>query len=147
MLFAFDPLRQAVMLCGGDKTGDKRFYATMMPIAEKEFMDYLNALGWVMAKPLNKLLKKVNPDVVQAATVRAEQEILELRISMLREQLELSQVEMAHRLGISQPSVANLEKRGQEIKLSSLKRYVEAMGGKLTVDVQLPDGRHIGMNF
>ncbi|WP_320151023.1 helix-turn-helix domain-containing protein [uncultured Tolumonas sp.] len=100
-----------------------------------------------MAKPLNELLKQVNPEVVQAAKKQAEQEILELRLSMLREQLELSQVEMANRLGISQPSVANLEKRGQEIKLSSLKRYVEAMGGKLTVDVQLPDGRHIGMNF
>ncbi|KAB7697140.1 helix-turn-helix domain-containing protein [Plesiomonas shigelloides] len=100
-----------------------------------------------MAKSLNELLKKVNPDVVQAAKERAEQEILEMRLSMLREQLELSQVEMAQRLGISQPSVANLEKRGQEIKLSSLKRYVEAMGGKLTLDVQLPDGRHIGMNF
>lgn len=100
-----------------------------------------------MAKPLNELLKQVNPEVVQAAKEQAEQEILELRLSMLREQLELSQVEMANRLGISQPSVANLEKRGQEIKLSSLKRYVEAMGGKLTVDVQLPDGRHIGMNF
>ena len=100
-----------------------------------------------MAKSLNELLKKVNPDVVQAAKERAEQEILEMRLSMLREQLELSQVEMAQRLGISQPSIANLEKRGQEIKLSSLKRYVEAMGGKLTLDVQLPDGRHIGMNF
>ena len=100
-----------------------------------------------MAKSLNELLKKVNPNVVQAAKERAEQEILEMRLSMLREQLELSQVEMAQRLGISQPSVANLEKRGQEIKLSSLKRYVEAMGGKLTLDVQLPDGRHIGMNF
>ncbi len=100
-----------------------------------------------MAKPLNELLKKVNPEVVQAAKEQAELEILELRLSMLREQLELSQVEMANRLGISQPSVANLEKRGQEIKLSSLKRYVEAMGGKLTVDVQFPDGRHIGMNF
>ena len=95
-----------------------------------------------MAKPLNELLNKVNPEVVQAAKEQAELEILELRLSMLREQLE-----MAHRLGISQPSVANLEKRGQEIKLSSLKRYVEAMGGKLTVDVQFPDGRHIGMNF
>jgi Helix-turn-helix. len=78
-----------------------------------------------MAKPLNELLKKVNPEVVQAAKEQAEQEILELRLSMLREQLELSQVEMAHRLGISQPSVANLEKRGQEIKLSSLKRMLK----------------------
>ena len=100
-----------------------------------------------MAKPLNELLKKVNPDVVRAAAERAEEEILEIRLAMLREQLELSQVEMAQRLGISQPSIANLEKRGQEIKLSTLKRYVEAMGGKLTLDVQLPDGRHIGMNF
>ena len=53
-----------------------------------------------MAKPLNELLKKVNPEVVQAAKEQAELEILELRLSMLREQLELSQVEMAHRLGI-----------------------------------------------
>ena len=100
-----------------------------------------------MAKPLDELLKKVKPEIVQAAKKQAEQEIFEIRLSMLREELELSQVEMAKNLGISQPSVANLEKRGQEIKLSSLKRYVEAMGGKLTLDVQLPDGRHIGMNF
>ncbi|MFG1488670.1 helix-turn-helix domain-containing protein [Oceanospirillum sp. HFRX-1_2] len=99
-----------------------------------------------MAKPLNQLLEKVNPDVVKAAEQRAEKEILELKIAMLREQLELSQVEMAKRLGISQPSVANLEKRGAEIKLSSLKRYVEAMGGKLSLDVRLPDGSHIGVN-
>ncbi len=99
-----------------------------------------------MAKPLNQLLEKVNPDVVKAAEQRAEKEILELKIAMLREQLELSQVDMAKRLGISQPSVANLEKRGAEIKLSSLKRYVEAMGGKLSLDVQLPDGSHIGVN-
>ena len=31
VFFAFDPLRQAVMLCGGDKTGDKHFYETMIP--------------------------------------------------------------------------------------------------------------------
>ncbi len=41
VFFAFDPLRQAVMLCGGDKTGDKHFYETMISIAEREFMDYL----------------------------------------------------------------------------------------------------------
>lgn len=41
VFFAFDPLRQAVMLCGGDKTGNKRFYETMLPIAEREFLNYL----------------------------------------------------------------------------------------------------------
>lgn len=99
-----------------------------------------------MAKPLNELLKKLNPNVVQASKEQAVQEIFEIRLAMLREELELSQAQMAERLGVSQPSIANLEKRGQEIKLSSLKRYVDAMGGKLTLNIELADGRHIGMS-
>lgn len=42
--YVFDPLRQAVMLCGGDKTGDKRFYKRMMPIAENIYKAYLETL-------------------------------------------------------------------------------------------------------
>lgn len=34
ILFAFDPARQAVLLCGGDKAGDRRFYDRMIPLAE-----------------------------------------------------------------------------------------------------------------
>lgn len=48
-----------------------------------------------MTKPLNQLLEKLNHDVVKAAEQRAEKEILELKTSMLREQLKPSQVEMA----------------------------------------------------
>ena len=73
-----------------------------------------------MAKPLSALIAKTHPDVVRAAKVRAEQEILELRLAKLRE-------------------------RGAEIKLSSLKRYVEAMGGKLSLDIELPNGQHMGI--
>jgi hypothetical protein len=38
---AFDPLRQAVLLLGGDKTGDNRFYTAMIPIAEAIWEAYL----------------------------------------------------------------------------------------------------------
>lgn len=100
-----------------------------------------------MAKPLSELIKQVDPAIVQAAQEQAQREIFDMRLALLREQLELSQVELANRLGISQPSIANLEKRGQEIKLSSLKRYVEAMGGKLTLNIELADGKHIGMSL
>ncbi len=48
-----------------------------------------------MSKPLNQLLEKLNPDVVKAAEQRAEKEIQELKTTMLRKQLEPSQVEMA----------------------------------------------------
>ena len=39
--FAFDPKRQAIVLCAGDKTGDKRFYEKMIPLADKEFSQHL----------------------------------------------------------------------------------------------------------
>ncbi|GKX59117.1 hypothetical protein SOASR031_14320 [Leminorella grimontii] len=47
-------------------------------------------------------------------------------------------------LGIKQPTVAGMEKPGRDLKLSTLKRYVEAAGGKLRLDVELPDGSHYG---
>lgn len=40
--YAFDPLRQAVVLCAGDKTGkEKRFYKEMIPLAESIYAQYL----------------------------------------------------------------------------------------------------------
>ncbi|KTD29333.1 type II toxin-antitoxin system RelE/ParE family toxin [Legionella maceachernii] len=44
VFFAFDPERQAVLLCGGDKTGNKRFYDIMIPIAEQEFLNHLSEI-------------------------------------------------------------------------------------------------------
>lgn len=42
--FVFDPLRQAVVLCAGDKTGDKRFYKKMIPLAKAIYQKYLDQL-------------------------------------------------------------------------------------------------------
>lgn len=39
--FAFDPLRQAIVLCAGDKSNDKKFYERMIAIADQEFVNYL----------------------------------------------------------------------------------------------------------
>jgi hypothetical protein len=41
IVYAFDPLRQAVPLLGGDKTGDDRFYAWIIPKAETVWERYL----------------------------------------------------------------------------------------------------------
>ncbi len=43
-LFAFDPRRSAILLIGGNKTGDKRFYAKMIPIADELFDEHLRQL-------------------------------------------------------------------------------------------------------
>lgn len=44
ILYAFDPERQALLLVGGNKTGDKRWYDRMIPIAEAVFARHLEEL-------------------------------------------------------------------------------------------------------
>lgn len=41
ILFAFDPKQQGMIMLGGDKTGDKRWYKTNIPIAEKLYAEHL----------------------------------------------------------------------------------------------------------
>ncbi|NET57242.1 MAG: type II toxin-antitoxin system RelE/ParE family toxin [Symploca sp. SIO2E6] len=41
IIFAFDPKRQAVLLLGGNKAGEKRWYEINIPIADKRFQEYL----------------------------------------------------------------------------------------------------------
>jgi hypothetical protein len=41
ILYAFDPIRQAVLLMGGDKTGDDRWYEKAIRLADKLFAEYL----------------------------------------------------------------------------------------------------------
>lgn len=42
VFYAFDPRRQAVLLIGGNKTGDDRFYKTMVPLSERLWKEYLS---------------------------------------------------------------------------------------------------------
>ena len=43
--FAFDPTRQAIVLCVADKSGKKRFYEQMLEIADREYALHLGRLG------------------------------------------------------------------------------------------------------
>ncbi len=42
--FAFDPRRSAILLVGGDKTGDSQFYQNMVPAADQLYDQYLEQL-------------------------------------------------------------------------------------------------------
>jgi len=43
-LYAFDPRRTAILLIGGDKTGDQRWYDTHVPIADRLYDEHLEQL-------------------------------------------------------------------------------------------------------
>ena len=44
VFYAFDPRRVAILLIGGDKTGDKRFYEKYIPIADYLYDEYLEEI-------------------------------------------------------------------------------------------------------
>lgn len=44
IFYAFDPRRAAILLIGGDKTGDHQFYKKYIPLAEKIYAQHLKEL-------------------------------------------------------------------------------------------------------
>ena len=100
-----------------------------------------------MARTLDQLLANEKPEVVAKAQKAATEMLLNIHLAELRERMNLTQGDIATSLGIKQPTVSDMEKPGRDLKLSSLKRYVEASGGKLRLDVELPDGTHYGFSL
>lgn len=97
-----------------------------------------------MSKTLEQLIAEQTPEVVANALAQAQEMLLNIHLAELRERVQKTQNEMAQELGLKQPTVAVMEKQGRDIKLSTLKRYVEATGSKLRIDIELPDGSHYG---
>lgn len=95
-----------------------------------------------MGRTLEQLIANEKTDVVADAQTMATEILLNIHLAELREKVQKTQVEIAKNLGIRQPTVASMEKPGRDLKLSTLKRYVEATGGKLRLDIELPDGSH-----
>lgn len=44
VFYAFDPRRMAILLIGGDKTGDDRFYERFLPIADRLYDEHIEQL-------------------------------------------------------------------------------------------------------
>ena len=98
-------------------------------------------------RTLDEVIASRSPESQARIKEMADEMILEVGLQMMREELQLSQKQVAEAMGISQPAVTKLEQRGNDLKLATLKRYVEAMGGKLSLDVELPTGKRIAFKI
>ncbi|EKI2079722.1 helix-turn-helix transcriptional regulator [Escherichia coli] len=98
-------------------------------------------------RTLDEMIASRSPESQARIKEIADEMILEVGLQMMREELQLSQKQVAEAMGISQPAVTKLEQRGNDLKLATLKRYVEAMGGKLSLDVELPTGKRVAFNI
>ncbi len=80
---------------------------------------------------MSKLPKERQERIRRSAKEESSRlDALELDLKAMRELLGKTQVEIAEALDISQAQVSDTEKR-EDWRLSTLRRYVEALGGKL----------------
>src|SRR5260370_30267365 len=92
-----------------------------------------------MTTNVNDIIRKLSPAQRKRVEARATQLIAEeMTLRELRHARKLTQVRMAKTLGITQDSVSRLEKRS-DLLLSTLRKTVEAMGGKLSLVAEFPD--------
>jgi DNA-binding XRE family transcriptional regulator len=92
-----------------------------------------------MGRTLREKMAGLAPDRrtrIEAEADRIHAEYLTLQ--QLRKAKALTQVQLAATLGIRQATVAQLERRS-DLLLSTLRSYVEAMGGHLRLVVDFPD--------
>ncbi len=97
-----------------------------------------------MTKGLDELLRQrpVDRARVDAQKKRMLDEVRAYRLRELREASELTQVELAERLQVSQNRVSRIEHGDIErAQVDTLRRYVEAVGGHLRIEVELGDER------
>jgi ribosome-binding protein aMBF1 (putative translation factor) len=92
-----------------------------------------------MAKSFNELKNKMSPKARCSAKKQANQMLAEMPLQELRQAMQLSQEFLAEKLDTKQANVSRIERR-TDMYISTLRSYIEAMGGKLEIVAKFPEG-------
>ncbi|HFE4480229.1 TPA: helix-turn-helix domain-containing protein [Klebsiella pneumoniae] len=96
---------------------------------------------------LKELMAKQSPENQQRIAAKAAEIRQSVALNLLREELQMSQTEMAAAMGVKQPTIAKMEQTDNDPRLSTLKRYIAALGGELSINVTLPTGKKVSFNL
>jgi transcriptional regulator with XRE-family HTH domain len=78
---------------------------------------------------------------IEARTDELHREYVTLRT--LRERLNITQAEMAQRIGVKQPAISKLENGDRRLTLETLSEVVTALGGEWELTVKLPNSEAV----
>jgi len=92
-----------------------------------------------MAKKFKDLRKAMSPEAQARAHEKAMVLKAELPLAELRQARHFSQEQLASELSVKQPAVAKIEKK-VDMYISTLRRFIEAMGGQLEISAHFPEG-------
>jgi DNA-binding XRE family transcriptional regulator len=92
-----------------------------------------------MARDINELIEELPAGRRRRIEKRAEALIRdEMTLQELRRAREMTQMRMARSLGVAQKQISEVEKR-TDMHISTLRRSIEALGGKLSLVAEFPD--------
>jgi transcriptional regulator with XRE-family HTH domain len=92
-------------------------------------------------KTHKEVMDNLTPVRREQVKARAEELRTEIRLEEIRKSRKVTQVELARNMRVSQPAVSQMEKDSR-ISIIRLKRFTEALGGKLNIQVEFPDGKN-----
>jgi DNA-binding XRE family transcriptional regulator len=92
-----------------------------------------------MAKKFEVLEAKMSLIARKRSEARYRQLVKEMPLYELRRARELTQVQLAESMHMTQAAISKLE-RNTDMYISTLKHFVEAMGGELDIRAVFPDG-------
>jgi transcriptional regulator with XRE-family HTH domain len=98
-----------------------------------------------MARNYKELQAKMNPADVAENRQRVREELQRMALDELRNAKQLTQADMAELLNVPQSSISRIEQR-TDMYLSTLRNYVQAMGGVLQIQAVFPEGGAIIIN-
>jgi len=92
-----------------------------------------------MARKWSEIREKMSPERRERNREKTAALLLAMDLAGLRDNMDLTQEEVAARLQISQSNVSRLEKR-RDMLVSTLREVVEAFGGELHLVAEFPEG-------
>jgi transcriptional regulator with XRE-family HTH domain len=92
-----------------------------------------------MATPFKKVRDKMSPERRARVEARTQAMLAEMPLHELRRAQDLSQETIARVLGVKQSSISKIENQ-TDMYVSTLRSYVEAIGGNLVITAKLPSG-------
>ena len=85
--------------------------------------------SWKMKDAIKMMESNMSPEAVRRTHIKAEQDIMTIRLAQLREEQNVKQSEMTN---FTQSSVSKIEKR-KDIKISTLIDYLDSLGMGLEI--------------
>jgi transcriptional regulator with XRE-family HTH domain len=92
-----------------------------------------------MAKKFRDLVQAMPAARQRRIRKRTNELLAELPLQELRRARQLSQEELAQALGVNQATISKMERRA-DMYISTLRRFVEAMGGELEITARFREG-------